>query len=417
MRGINLAGIFDEIQEMKQNAEQIKNFSNENNNNFINDKNNNNKEENENEKNKNIYSNKPNPKEYKKFLFDQINEDNSSSIQEIRNDNSIKDNNKNSEDSGVVVTFESSSLLSEIKNAYGNNLSKNKIVFNSLNTSVIMNFSLPQPENISQNQVVNQTLKSNKKSLKNNEAPTSNINSTSNISYNERPVSHCTCKNSNCLKFYCECFANGRLCDNCNCMNCKNTPENKNLIKEKYNLIIMRNPKAIQKITATKRSWTCKCKNSNCSKKYCDCFQNRRYCTSKCRCVNCFNKNVGARNNNNERKIKRIRGIKKEKLNKIIKRNIKRNKIIKNNENIDNNENDKNEENIKEEKENKIKVSLNYYTPKKQRNSFDKNNFIYYEKEPTTASLTFRKERKKLIENKTDKKRKDVYTKLQMDNI
>ena len=68
----------------------------------------------------------------------------------------------------------------------------------------------------------------------------------------EKPIFKCTCKNSNCLKFYCECFANGKFCDNCNCQNCKNTQENKDLRLEKYNLIISRNPKALQKINSTK---------------------------------------------------------------------------------------------------------------------------------------------------------------------
>jgi hypothetical protein len=26
---------------------------------------------------------------------------------------------------------------------------------------------------------------------------------------------HCNCKNSRCLKLYCECFASGRYCDGC----------------------------------------------------------------------------------------------------------------------------------------------------------------------------------------------------------
>ena len=34
----------------------------------------------------------------------------------------------------------------------------------------------------------------------------------------------CKCKNSKCLKMYCECFTAGRFCDgNCNCLGCMNT--------------------------------------------------------------------------------------------------------------------------------------------------------------------------------------------------
>ena len=71
--------------------------------------------------------------------------------------------------------------------------------------------------------------------------------------------------------------------NNCSCSNCKNTIDNKELRAQKYDEIISRNPKALQKINSTKRSWTCKCKNSNCLKKYCDCLQNGRCCTSKCK--------------------------------------------------------------------------------------------------------------------------------------
>jgi hypothetical protein len=33
----------------------------------------------------------------------------------------------------------------------------------------------------------------------------------------------------------------------------------------------------------------CNCKNSECKKKYCECFQNKLLCSSKCRCLNCKN--------------------------------------------------------------------------------------------------------------------------------
>ena len=126
----------------------------------------------------------------------------------------------------------------------------------------------------------------------------------------------CNCKNSNCLKFYCECFSNGKYCNDCPCCNCHNKIEFETLRQEKYKNIIMRNPKAIQQINSTKKSWTCNCKNSNCKKKYCDCFQNGKSCTSKCKCLNCLNKtnNINYSNGNNSgemRKVKRIRGGKK----------------------------------------------------------------------------------------------------------
>ena len=100
----------------------------------------------------------------------------------------------------------------------------------------------------------------------------------------------CNCKNSSCLKFYCECFSKGKYCKNCLCCNCKNKEEFENIRQEKYKNIILRNPRAYYQIKSIKRSWTCNCKNSNCTKKYCDCFQNGKSCTSKCKCANCLNK-------------------------------------------------------------------------------------------------------------------------------
>ena len=122
----------------------------------------------------------------------------------------------------------------------------------------------------------------------------------------------CNCKNSSCLKFYCECFSSGKCCENCFCCNCKNKPEYDDLRQEKYKNILSRNPKAIYQINSTKKSWTCNCKFSNCKKKYCDCFQNNKSCTSKCRCANCLNRNPNNNNNNffKKKKIKRIRGLK-----------------------------------------------------------------------------------------------------------
>ena len=339
-----------------------------------------------------------------------MNDDNTSSIQYNINDNIKNDNKKKILQNNINITIESS-LISNLKEIYGCNIIKNEYIFDSLNTNVLSDFSLLQKEK----NILTQNIQFFKKPLKNNEFAISNINSTTNLSSNEKPASRCTCKNSNCLKFYCECFANGKFCDNCICVNCKNTQEFKELRLEKYNLIISRNPKAIQKINSTKRSWTCKCKNSNCSKKYCDCFQNKRFCTSKCKCINCFNKNNISKNNNNERKIKRIRGIKKEKMCKLIRKKIKKHKNKKDNENIDNKIVNKNLEDNKDENEKKIKEPIsNYYTPKKQRNNFDRNNYIYYQNEST--AFTGKKERKKLFGSK-EKKRIDVYTKLQMDNI
>ena len=32
----------------------------------------------------------------------------------------------------------------------------------------------------------------------------------------------CNCKKSHCLKLYCDCFSRGLICEDCNCVSCKN---------------------------------------------------------------------------------------------------------------------------------------------------------------------------------------------------
>jgi len=48
----------------------------------------------------------------------------------------------------------------------------------------------------------------------------------------------CKCKNSKCVKLYCECFQGGKLCsDKCNCLDCKNTLEESHEGGERYKKI------------------------------------------------------------------------------------------------------------------------------------------------------------------------------------
>jgi hypothetical protein len=45
---------------------------------------------------------------------------------------------------------------------------------------------------------------------------------------------------------YCECFASGRYCDNCNCLNCFNNPENEATRQQAVEGILERNPNAFR---------------------------------------------------------------------------------------------------------------------------------------------------------------------------
>jgi hypothetical protein len=103
----------------------------------------------------------------------------------------------------------------------------------------------------------------------------------------------CNCKNSGCLKRYCECFSRMKYCNsNCQCKNCFN---NMNFEKERAEAIkvyISKSPVSFKKINMDLNTITCNCKKSNCLKNYCECFQFGLKCTYSCGCVDCKNRNL-----------------------------------------------------------------------------------------------------------------------------
>lgn len=119
----------------------------------------------------------------------------------------------------------------------------------------------------------------------------------------------CNCQKSRCLKLYCDCFSNQRICQShCNCVDCLNTKHSKR--KERaIELALKKNPQAFEsKLTARKiicrtenneqkqiysinctNQKSCNCRNSQCQKKYCDCFRLNISCTQLCKCEDCRN--------------------------------------------------------------------------------------------------------------------------------
>ncbi|BFG06062.1 protein lin-54 homolog [Drosophila madeirensis] len=107
---------------------------------------------------------------------------------------------------------------------------------------------------------------------------------------------HCNCSKSQCLKLYCDCFANGEFCQDCTCKDCFNNLDYEVERERAIRSCLERNPSAFKpKITAPNsgdmrlHNKGCNCKRSGCLKNYCECYEAKIPCSNMCKCVGCRN--------------------------------------------------------------------------------------------------------------------------------
>jgi len=135
--------------------------------------------------------------------------------------------------------------------------------------------------NISNNISNNNNNMSNNQ-LTNEESINSSLGNTNKDTNNSQKKLKCKCIYSQCLKQYCDCFAAGEFCDGCFCSGCENTQDHP-LIHQKKNL-------KVKPIPTQSNFLGCNCTNSHCQKKYCECFKGGAFCSPKCHCHDCKNK-------------------------------------------------------------------------------------------------------------------------------
>jgi hypothetical protein len=96
----------------------------------------------------------------------------------------------------------------------------------------------------------------------------------------------CKCQQSQCLKLYCACFREGKIClDSCKCVSCANT-EAESVTDGR--LTVARRELLKKKPNAFGEK-SCRCSKTMCLKFYCVCFASGNPCRDSCKCEICKN--------------------------------------------------------------------------------------------------------------------------------
>lgn len=106
----------------------------------------------------------------------------------------------------------------------------------------------------------------------------------------------CNCRNSQCLKMYCDCLKRGEFCNGCNCVGCENHGDSQ-IRKKKVGGLFEKSKKAVGGLIVTNTEDLkarvarngCNCRKNACLKKYCECHQFGLKCGKACRCLTCQN--------------------------------------------------------------------------------------------------------------------------------
>lgn len=106
----------------------------------------------------------------------------------------------------------------------------------------------------------------------------------------------CNCRNSQCLKMYCDCLKRGEFCVGCNCVGCENNAQS--VVREKKVGVLFEKTKkaagglqvsSAQDLKMKVMRNGCNCRKNSCLKKYCECHQFGLKCGPACRCTTCKN--------------------------------------------------------------------------------------------------------------------------------